>query len=167
VKDILDLLGAKTPRPGTPRSSRNWRIFLVIQAARAWLERSAAADTGWVSAVEDPHVGRAIALIHRKPEHRWSVGSLAAEAHLSRSVFAERFTKLAGVSPMQYVTRWRMRLANLWIREERMSLSEIAGRVGYGSEAAFSRAYKREAGVPPGAARRRQAVARATREAHA
>ncbi len=101
----------------------------MIQAVRAWLEQSTA-DTGWVSAVRDPHVGRAIALIHRKPERRWSVGALASEAHLSRSVFAERFTKLAGMSPMQYVTRWRMRLANLWIREDR------------------------ETGIPPGAALR-------------
>jgi len=159
VQNTIEMMAleAKTPRPGTPTVITHLTDILVIQAVRAWLEQSRD-DTGWVSAVRDPHIGRAIALIHRQPERRWSVGALASEAHLSRSVFAERFAKLAGMSPMQYVTRWRIRLANVWIREDRMALSEIAGRIGYGSEAAFSRAYKRETGVPPGTARRGQAI---------
>jgi len=156
VQNTLEMmtLEATTPRPGTPTVITHLADILVIQAVRDWLERSPATDAGWISAVRDPQVGRAIALIHRRPERPWSVASLAAEAHLSRSVFSERFTRLVGMSPMRYVTRWRMRLADTLIREQRLALSEVAGRVGYGSEAAFSRAYKREAGVSPGATRR-------------
>ena len=92
--------------------------------------------------------------IHRRAEERWTVASLAREVQLSRSVFAERFSRLVGMPPMQYVTRWRMSLARSWMREERMSASEAAYRLGYSSEAAFSRAFKRHLQVPPGVLRR-------------
>jgi AraC-like DNA-binding protein len=82
------------------------------------------------------------------------VATLAKEVHLSRSVFAERFTRLVGTSPMLYLTRWRMYLASSWIREERMPVGEVAYRLGYSSEAAFSRAFKRHLNVPPGVLRR-------------
>src|SRR6266849_3843918 len=96
--------------------------------------------------------------MHQVVDHRaedpWSVASLAAEIHLSRSVFSERFSRLVGMAPMQYVTRWRMHLASSWIREDRLSLSEVAYRLSYSSEAAFSRAFKRHQRVSPGVIRR-------------
>ena len=128
--------------------------ILVLQTIRAWLERDESRRLGWLRALSDPDIGRALALIHRCAEEPWTVASLAKEVHLSRSVFSDRFSSVVGMSPMQYVTRWRMFLAGSWIREEHMSASEVAHRLGYSSEAAFSRAFKRYLQVPPGAFRR-------------
>ena len=128
--------------------------ILVLQTIRVWLESDEDRQPGWLGALGDPDIGRVLALIHRRAEEPWTVASLAAEVHLSRSVFAERFSRLVGMSPMQYVTRWRMSLASSWMREEHMSASEAAHRLGYSSEAAFSRAFKRHLQVPPGVFRR-------------
>jgi AraC-like DNA-binding protein len=132
--------------------------ILVIQAIRAWIERDPAARTGWLGALRDPQIGRAITLIHREPARDWSVASLAHEVAMSRSAFAARFTELTGEPPMHYVARWRMYTALTWLGEEDAGLGELAARLGYQSEAAFSRAFKRVIGVSPGAARR-QAMA--------
>lgn len=128
--------------------------ILVLQTIRAWLERDEQRQFGWLGALDDPEIGQALALIHRRAEEPWSVASLAREVHLSRSVFAERFSRLVGMSPRQYLTKWRMSLASSWLREDNMSPSEAAHRLGYSSEAAFSRAFKRYLQVPPGAFRR-------------
>ena len=128
--------------------------ILVLQTIRAWLERDESRRPGCFSAFADPDIGRALALIHRRAEEPWTVAALAREIHLSRSVFAERFSRLVGMSPMQYVTRWRMYLASSWLREEHLSPSEAAYRLGYSSEAAFSRAFKRYLHTSPGAFRR-------------
>jgi AraC-like DNA-binding protein len=128
--------------------------ILVLQTIRAWIERDESRRLGWLGALSDPDIGHALALIHRCAQEPWTVASLAREVHLSRSVFSDRFSRLVGMSPMQYVTRWRMFLAGSWIRKERMSASEAAHRLGYSSEAAFSRAFKRYLQVPPGAFRR-------------
>jgi len=93
-------------------------------------------------------------LIHRSAEQPWTVASLAREVNLSRSVFAERFSKLVGISPIQYLTQWRMSLAQTWIREQHISASEAAYRLGYSSEAAFSRAFKHQFQMSPGVLRR-------------
>ena len=98
--------------------------------------------------------GGAIAHIHRNPEHGWTVASLAQKAAMSRSAFSARFTELVGDAPMRYVTRWRMHVAHTWLREGDLSMMDVAHRLGYQSEAAFSRAFKRTMGVSPGAARR-------------
>jgi AraC-like DNA-binding protein len=126
----------------------------VIQAIRVWLEQESSSASGWLSALRDPQVGHALAMIHRDPVREWRVETLAAEVAMSRSAFAERFSRLVGEAPMQYVTRWRMYLALDALRDERATVGEIALRLGYGSEAAFSRAFKRFLGVSPGAARR-------------
>jgi AraC-like DNA-binding protein len=128
--------------------------ILVLQTIRAWLEYDDNQQSGWLGALRDPDIGRVLALIHHRAEERWTVSALAKEIHLSRSVFSERFSRLVGIPPMQYVTRWRMHLATSWIREDHLSLSEVAYRLGYSSEAAFSRAFKRYLQVPPGAIRR-------------
>jgi AraC-like DNA-binding protein len=160
VHDWLDatlmMLGAEalSLRAGSAAVMTRLADILVLQAIRAWLERDEDRRLGWLGALGDPDIGRVLALIHRRAEEPWSVASLAKEVHLSRSVFAERFSRLVGMSPMQYVTRWRMYLASSWIREEHMSASEAAYRLGYSSEAAFSRAFKRHLQVPPGVFRR-------------
>jgi AraC-like DNA-binding protein len=130
----------------------------VIQAIRAWIERDPAAQTGWLGALRDRQVGPAIATLHREPARPWTVATLAAEAAMSRSAFAARFSELVGETPMQYVARWRMHVAHTWLQEDRATLGELAFRLGYRSEAAFGRAFKRFVGVPPGAVRRAPAM---------
>jgi AraC-like DNA-binding protein/mannose-6-phosphate isomerase-like protein (cupin superfamily) len=128
--------------------------ILVVQAIRSWMSSDPVAQTGWLGALRDKQVGRAIALIHRDPAHQWEVATLANSVGMSRSAFAARFTELVGEPAMQYATRWKMRTAQMWLKEDDASLSELAGRLGYESEAAFSRAFKRFIGVSPGATRR-------------
>ena len=127
--------------------------ILVVQAIRSWIAQDPAARTGWLGALQDKQMGRALALIHRDPTHPWTVGSLAAAVAMSRSALSQRFTRLVGEPVMQYVSRWRMHLAMSWLRENESTLADVASRLGYQSEAAFSRAFKRFNGVSPGAAR--------------
>ncbi len=127
---------------------------LVIQAIRSWLEQDPAARTGWLGALRDRQISRAIAFIHRDPARAWSVASLAAEVAMSRSAFSARFTALVGEPPMLYVTRWRVHVAQASLKEDGATLGELAHRLGYQSEAAFSRAFKRFMGVSPGSVRR-------------
>lgn len=144
---------AKDLRPGGETVITRLADILVIQAIRSWMAEDPAAQTGWLGALKDPQIGPAILLVHRDPSHEWTVELLAVEAGMSRSAFAPRFKELVGESPMQYVTRWRMMVAMKWLREEKAPLSELAGRLGYRSEAAFGRAFKRVVGLSPGAAR--------------
>jgi AraC-like DNA-binding protein len=156
LEATLTLLGveALSLRPGSTAVMTRLADILVLKTIRAWLERDADRRPGWLGALGDPDIGRALALIHRRAEEPWTVASLARQVHLSRSVFAERFSQLVGMPPMQYVTRWRMSVARSWMRDERISASEAAHRLGYSSEAAFSRAFKRHLHVPPGVVRR-------------
>ena len=135
--------------------------ILVIQAIRAWITKDPTARSGWLGALQDRHVGRAMALIHREPARNWTLASLAAEAAMSRSALAARFTEKVGEPAMQYLTRWRMQLAVSRLRETDIGIGELAADLGYGSEAAFSRAFKRTLGMPPGAVRRRRQPAHA------
>lgn len=145
---------AETPRPGGETVITRLADILVIQAIRAWIAQDPAAQTGWLGALQDPQIGRALLRIHRDPAHPWSVAALAAAVAMSRSAFAARFSALVGEPPMQYVRRWRMYAALTWLQEDKAPLVELADRLGYQSEAAFSRAFKRTIGVSPGAARR-------------
>lgn len=145
---------AKVLRPGGETIITRLADVLVIHAIRAWLERDPVAQSGWLGALRDDQIGRALLLVQRDPAREWTVGSLATEVAMSRSAFAARFVELVGEPPMHYVGRLRMRLAASLLEEEKLSLAEIAGRLGYQSEAAFSRAFKRYIGVSPGAARR-------------
>jgi AraC-like DNA-binding protein len=128
--------------------------ILVIQAIRAWVSRDPDARKGWLGALRDPQIGRAIALVHRDPERSWTLGSLASTVGMSRSAFAGRFTALVGEPAMRYVARWKMHAAQMWLERGDASLGELARRLGYESEAAFSRAFKRLMGVTPGAVKR-------------
>ncbi|MFK7801299.1 MAG: AraC family transcriptional regulator [Anaerolineae bacterium] len=142
-------------RPGGETIITRLADILVIQAIRSWMAEDPLAQTGWLGALQDPHIGRAILHIQRDPARPWTVQSLAEEVALSRSVFAARFKTLVGESPMQYLARWRMNVAVTLLKEEDLSLGELANRMGYQSEAAFSRAFKRFIGMSPGAARKK------------
>ena len=141
-------------RPGGETVITRLADILVIQAIRSWIAEDAAAKTGWLGALQDPQIGRAIALIHREPGQARTVRSLAAEVAMSRSAFAARFTELVGEPAMRYVARWRMHVALAWLKDDDAPLADLANRLGYQSEAAFSRAFKRFMGISPGAARR-------------
>jgi len=153
---MLDAMGteALNPRPGGTTVMLRLADILVIHAIRSWLDAGAEDRTGWLGALRDPQLGRALLLMHRQPERDWTVADLAASVNMSRSVFSDRFTTLVGAPPLLYLTRWRMHLATRWLREERASLGEVASRLGYESEPSFSRAFKRHVGVAPGAVRR-------------
>lgn len=133
------------------------RLADVVSAfvVRAWVECGCGNANGWVAALRDPRLGRVIAALHRDPGRNWTVAELAAQMGSSRSVFAERFLAMTGVTPVRYLTELRMRLAAQWIGQDRMSVEAAAHRLGYGSHAAFSRAFKRVMGHAPGATRAR------------
>ncbi|MCH8920422.1 MAG: AraC family transcriptional regulator [Chloroflexi bacterium] len=145
---------ARDLRPGGETVTTRLADILLIQAIRSWIEQDSAAQSGWLGALQDRQIGPAIALIHRDAGRAWTVASLADEVAMSRSAFAARFTELVGEPAMRYVTRWRMHTAVTWLKEDGAPLGELASRLGYQSEAAFSRAFKRFIGTSPGAARR-------------
>ncbi len=145
---------ASALRPGGETVITRLADVLIIQAIRSWLDSAPEANQGWLGALRDEQIGRALAIIHRQPEREWSVAALAREVGMSRSAFAARFTDLVGVSAMRYLMRWRMQLARSRIQETSEPLSVVATRFNYQSEAAFSRTFKRIFGVPPGSLRR-------------
>ena len=127
--------------------------ILVIQAIRTWIEREGTARTGWIGALRDDQIGAAIAAIHQQPGAPWTVASLAEVAAMSRSAFAARFAELVGEPAMTYVTRWRMHQALDLLERTDGTVASIGRSVGYDSEAAFSRAFKRVTGTSPRDAR--------------
>lgn len=141
-------------RPGSQEILARLSELLFVEAVRDHIERLPAEATGWLAALRDPALARVLAAVHARPAQAWAEETLAAEARLSRSAFADKFTATLGVPPMSYVTRWRMLLAGRRLRESPATLAEIAGEVGYESEFAFSRAFRREMGCAPGAWRR-------------
>jgi len=144
---------ARTLKPGGETVITRLADIVVIQAIRSWLDSAPEASQGWLAALRDERVGRALASIHRTPEHDWTVASLAKEVGMSRSTFSARFTDLVGEPAMHYLTSWRMQLARMHLQETSDPLSIVASRVGYQSDAAFCRAFKRMFGVPPGSLR--------------
>jgi AraC-like DNA-binding protein len=130
--------------------------LLFVEAIRRYVATLPEGQSGWFAGLRDPTVGRALALLHADPGRAWTVDVLAREAAASRSTLAERFSRLLGESPMHYLLRWRMALASQSLREGREPVARLAERLGYESESAFNRAFKREFGLPPGVWRRRQ-----------
>ena len=141
-------------RPGAGSMLAKLAELLFVEALRRYIERLPPGGLGWLAGVRDPHVGRALALLHAEPGRAWTVDELARGAALSRSALAERFSALVGEPPIQYLLRWRLALAAQALRAGRDAVSRVAERSGYESEAAFSRAFKREFGMPPAAWRR-------------
>ncbi len=125
--------------------------LLFVEAVRGFIEALPAERRGWLAGLRDPTIGRALALLHARPSEAWTADSLASAVGLSRSAFAERFSALVGEPPMQYLTLWRMHLAAQRLREGKGSIAQIGFDIGYNSEAAFSRAFKRQFGASPAA----------------
>jgi AraC-like DNA-binding protein len=112
-------------------------------------------QTGWLAGLRDPFVGKALSLLHGAPAQNWTIEELAKEIGLSRSVLAERFADLVGIPPMQYLAKWRMQIASGLLSGGNARMATVAAEIGYESEAAFSRAFKKMVGVPPSVWRRR------------
>jgi AraC-like DNA-binding protein len=126
---------------------------LAASIIRAWVECACSDSTGWIAAVQCPKVGKVVAAIHQEPERDWTVPDLAELMGASRSTFADVFTRTVGESPAKYVAKVKMFQARKWIAQDGMRVTIAAERLGYDSEASFSRAFKRIIGQPPGAIR--------------
>jgi AraC-like DNA-binding protein len=133
--------------------------FVFVDAARRYLDGLPPGSAGWLGALRDRHVGQAIRLLHERPAEPWSVEALSHQVGLSRSTLHERFVELTGQAPMQYLANWRMQLGASLLRQGQAKVATIAQDVGYESEAAFARAFKRMTGQPPATWRRAQAAA--------
>ena len=127
------------------------RLADVVAASliRTWVERGCGDATGWIAAARDPDIGRVLAAIHLNPSENWTIESLAKIMRGSRSAFAERFTRVVGETPARYVAQVRMHHARQWLTRDKARIGVVAQRLGYDSEASFSRAFKRVMGVPP------------------
>jgi AraC-like DNA-binding protein len=149
--DIVALIAAesRSGRPGAESVLRRLTEILFIQVLRAWLENQPRNARGWLLALADPPIGRALGLIHQNPERPWSVKDLANAVTMSRSTFSARFTELVGEPPIKYLTRWRMHHASRLLTNGH-EIPTIASRLGYDSEVAFRKAFTREIGTPPG-----------------
>ena len=128
--------------------------LMFIEVVRRYLEALPAGKAGWLAGLRDPSIGKALAMMHARPAHNWTLDELAHDAAVSRSVLAERFAALVGMPPMHYLAMWRMQVATGMLGGG-MNIATVAAETGYGSEAAFSRAFKKLVGVPPSAWRRR------------
>jgi len=128
--------------------------LLLVEAVRRYAETLPEGQTGWLAGLRDPYVGRVLALFHRDVRRSWTHDELSREVGLSRSALADRFARLVGTAPMQYLSNWRMQVAAQKLRDSTASLAQIADGVGYNSEAAFSHAFKKSFGAAPGTWRR-------------
>jgi AraC-like DNA-binding protein len=141
---------AGSGRPGQAVLLAKMAEALFIETLRRYMAQLPSEQTGWLAGARDPVVGAVLAALHRKPSHHWTLEGLAAESAASRSVVAERFIRYLGEPPLTYLARWRLQLAVRMLQTTRKSVLQVAGEVGYDSEAAFNRAFKREFGIPPG-----------------
>jgi AraC-like DNA-binding protein len=145
---------AMAGRPGNNAMLGRLTELMFVEILRQYMQQLPTDQTGWLAGLNDPCVGKALRLMHMEPARSWTVDELAREAAASRSVLAQRFTELVGDSPMRYLAGWRIHLAKQMLREEKCTINEIAAKVGYESEAAFNRAFKRLTGTPPASWRR-------------
>lgn len=148
----VELLSAESDGadPGAPAVVASLIDLLFVYLLRSWLAGQSRAEGGWAAALYDPAVGGALALIHADPARPWTVAMLARAVGVPRATFTRRFTTLTGQPPMAYITSWRMIMAARILREGRAPLREVAPRVGYDSEFAFARTFKRIIGQAPG-----------------
>ena len=151
---------SRQPRMGGECVLGHLSELMFVDVVRRYLETLPPGRTDWLSALREEFVGRAIAALHRNPARAWTLESLAREVGLSRSALAERFTHFVGQPPMQYLANWRMQLAATQLVSGSDSVATIGERVGYESEAAFSRAFKKATGVAPGTWRKHRSGAR-------
>jgi AraC-like DNA-binding protein len=150
------LAEARSPRPGGEGVLAKLAEVLFIEVLRLYMNEQSPGRSGWLAAVRDRIVGAALTELHTRPAHTWTLEALARAAGTSRSVLAERFQHLVGSAPMEYLTQWRMLLAANLLCGSNAPLARIAEDVGYQTDTAFIRAFRREYGIPPAAWRRRQ-----------
>jgi AraC-like DNA-binding protein len=153
------VIESSSPRPGGDAVLERLSEMMFVDAARRYLDDLPEDATGWLAGLRDRFVGKALRLMHERPDHAWSVDDLAHEVGLSRSALHERFVHCIGQPPMQYLASWRIQLGARLLRESTRNVATIALDVGYDSEAAFSRAFRRMVGKPPAAWRKSQASA--------
>ena len=156
---------AESTRPGTSALLSKLAEAMFVEALRRYARDLPDGESGWLAGARDPVVGSALALLHREVARAWSLDELAREIGTSRSVLGERFVRFVGTPPMAYLKRWRMQLAARALETTPRAVQQVASEVGYGSEAAFNRAFRRAFGVPPATYRRacRAAAAPAAR----
>jgi transcriptional regulator GlxA family with amidase domain len=133
---------------------------LFVETLRRYIVELPPGETGWLAGARDPIIGQALALLHKEPEHVWTILDLAKRVGLSRTRLAERFRHFLGESPMAYLAQWRLKLAAEMLQSTENSVAEVAAAVGYGSEAAFNRAFKRQFDCPPAHFRRSRSAQR-------
>ena len=138
-------------RPGAETVLTKLAELMFIEVLRRYLDDLPAGQTGWLAGLRDELVGKALALLHGRPAYPWTIAELAQETASSRSNLAKRFTELVGQPPMQYLTQWRMQVAASRLSQSAAKVATIGAEVGYDSEAAFSRAFKKATGLAPGA----------------
>ena len=155
LERTLELLAleAEARAPGSQLVLNHLAEIFVVHAMRAYVAAGGACKSRWLRVLADPHIGAAVQQMHAQLERPWTVMELASIAGMSRSAFASRFKELAGEAPLEHLTRWRMYQAGRLLREDHRKLFEIAQAVGYDSDGAFHKAFKRVTGVTPGAYR--------------
>jgi len=157
---------ADASRPGSEAVIAKLSEVLFVEALRRYIALLPREQTGWLAGVRDPEVGKALALLHRKPAHPWTIAVLANDVGTSRSVLAERFRRYLSETPIAYLTRWRLQLAAQMLKSTSSSVAQIAAEVGYESEPAFNRAFKRKFGLPPARFRNQSKLARSKPVCH-
>ncbi len=157
---------ADVSEPGGEAVLAKLSEVLFIETLRRYIALLPPEQTGWLAGIRDPEVGNALALLHRRPAHPWTIASLGNEVGISRSVLAERFRRYLSETPMAYLTRWRLQLGAQLLQSTSNSVAAIAGEVGYESEPAFNRAFKRQFGLPPARFRSQSKSARGKKRGH-
>jgi len=148
---------SRESRPGSHVLLARISEMIFVDAVRRYVESLPEPAGGWLAGLRDRYVGRALALLHERPAEPWTIEELGKQVGLSRSALHERFMQFNGQPPMQYLTNWRMQLASNLLRSTNCNVASVALDVGYDSEAAFARAFKRAVGMPPAAWRRADA----------
>ncbi|MGH7496639.1 MAG: AraC family transcriptional regulator [bacterium] len=164
LETTLKWMAAETTsnNPGAHIMASRLTDILFIQILRAHIAEHAGSvggceeKAGWLRALADANIGKALELVHEQPDHPWTVAELASRVNMSRTSFSLRFAQLSGMPPLSYVTKWRMLKAGDLLHQDAATISEIAAAVGYESEASFSKAFKREMGVAPGTYRKEE-----------
>jgi AraC-like DNA-binding protein len=167
---MLSLIRAATAEtesgtPGGETMLAKVAELMFVEAVRKYMQTLATSAPGWCSGLRDAKVGAALRLIHARPAHQWSVEELARQVGMSRSLFADRFVHFVGTPPMHYLAKWRLQVAAHLLVNRALSTAQVAAKVGYDSEAAFNRAFKRYVGLPPGLWRKSRLDGRATPDA--
>ena len=154
----LAMMEVENKRAGGESVLAKFSELMFIEVVRQYVDGLSPGQTGWLAGLRDPFVGKALSVLHQSPAHSWTIEELANEIGLSRSRLADRFTTYVGMPPMQYLARWRMQLASGLLRDDSFDLETVATEIGYGSEEAFSRAFKKMVGMSPSEWRRRTAL---------